>query len=91
MSDETAHMFVRGLVQGVGYRYFVSGRASALGMRGYVRNLQDGKVEVMARGDRGLILELVGELKRGPRGSRVAAVAIEWIHSTEKFDRFEIR
>ncbi len=91
MSDQTAHIIVTGLVQGVGYRYFVSRQAVALGLRGYVRNLMDGSVEVVAEGDRGLIVELVGSLKTGTRSSSVGAVVLEWVRSFENFDGFEIR
>ena len=91
MSDDTAHIIVTGLVQGVGFRYFVSRKAVALGLRGYVRNLTDGSVEVVARGRRGLILELVGNLKTGPRSSSVSAVILDWVRSPENFERFEIR
>jgi acylphosphatase len=46
------HAYVNGWVQGVGYRYFVVNKALALGLRGYVRNLNDGRVEVLAQGSR---------------------------------------
>ena len=69
MSD--LHVRVVGLVQGVGFRWFVRERARRLGLAGWVRNLPDGSVEVAASGDRGQIDLLRGELRRGPNGARV--------------------
>ncbi|HLF13836.1 MAG TPA: acylphosphatase [Bacteroidota bacterium] len=86
-----AHIIVSGLVQGVGYRFFVSSKAEDLGLTGYVRNLPDGNVEILAMGPRGLIGELVAALKIGPRASRVRGVSLDWVTPAEEFDRFEIR
>jgi acylphosphatase len=91
MNDPAAHIIVSGLVQGVGYRYFASRKADELGVTGFVRNIPDGRVEIVARGDRGLIAELVALLKVGPRAARVRDVAVNWIDSGERFDRFEVR
>lgn len=65
------HVRVTGIVQGVGYRWFVRERARRLGLAGWVRNLTDGTVEVAASGDAGQLELLRGELKRGPRGAMV--------------------
>jgi acylphosphatase len=91
MADETAHIIVSGVVQGVGYRYFVARQADALHLRGFVRNLPDGTVEVAASGPRGLIGDLVAALKVGPRASRVSGLSLEWVPSEEFFKGFEIR
>ena len=61
-----AHMIVRGLVQGVGFRWFVARRANALGLAGYARNLVDGAVEIEAEGDRSMVEELIGDVRVGP-------------------------
>lgn len=72
----TARRFlVGGRVQGVGFRYFVVREASALGVAGWVRNLVDGHVEVVAAGDEGLLDVLEGRLWEGPPYSRVTSVA----------------
>lgn len=68
------HVRVTGVVQGVGFRWFVRERARRLGLAGWVRNLSDGSVEVLAAGDRGQIDLLREELLRGPRGAAVEAV-----------------
>ena len=66
------------MVQGVGYRYFVRNTATGLGLSGYVRNVPHGSVEVVAEGDRGLVNELIHELRIGPRYATVTAVDVEW-------------
>jgi len=76
--EVSVHIIVEGLVQGVGYRWFAARRAQALGLRGSVRNLYDGTVEVEAWGDRSLVEELIGELKTGPRSAHVANMKITW-------------
>jgi len=65
---------VRGRVQGVGFRYFVERAASALGLDGYVRNLDDGSVEVYAAGHEAKLSELAGLLWKGPRWAEVRGV-----------------
>jgi len=66
--------FVRGRVQGVGYRYFVQRAATRLGLTGYVRNLEDGRVEVHAEGDNRALSDLAGLLSKGPPGALVHSV-----------------
>jgi acylphosphatase len=66
--------FVRGRVQGVGYRYFAQHSAAALGLTGYARNLDDGRVEVYAVGPEAKLSEMAGLLYRGPRWADVRGV-----------------
>jgi acylphosphatase len=91
MNGSCAHIVVSGLVQGVGYRYFASRRAEKLGLTGYARNLPDGRVEILACGEDGLIAEFVKLLGVGPAASSVRDIALEWVKPGETFDRFEIR
>jgi acylphosphatase len=65
---------VRGRVQGVGFRYFVEQAAGALGIRGWVRNLDDGSVEVYGVGTEAQLSELAGMLRKGPRWAEVRGV-----------------
>jgi acylphosphatase len=65
---------VRGLVQGVGYRYFAQRAAAELGLTGYARNLDDGRVEVYAAGPEEKLSQLTGLLYRGPRWAEVRGV-----------------
>ena len=66
------HVLVTGIVQGVGFRWFVRERGRRLGLAGWVRNLPDGSVEVAASGDAGQLELLRGELLRGPRGAVIS-------------------
>ena len=81
--------FVRGRVQGVGYRWFVQKNAVALRMSGYVRNLDDGRVEVYAVGTPEQLNELAGLLWRGPRTSDVRGVD-EQESAVESFVGFRV-
>jgi len=65
------HFLIRGRVQGVGFRWFVHREASELELRGWVRNTEDGDVEVVASGPVEDLNELRSSLRRGPRGARV--------------------
>lgn len=66
--------FVRGRVQGVGFRYFVEITAHELGITGYTRNLDDGRVEVYAIGHQKQLADFCGRLWRGPRWADVRGV-----------------
>ena len=65
------HFLVKGRVQGVGFRWFVHREASELGLKGWVRNTEDGDVEVLVSGEAEDLTELRAALHEGPRGSRV--------------------
>ncbi len=70
-SPMVLHFLVQGRVQGVGFRWFVHREASELDLRGWVRNTEDGDVEVVAHGNDADLAELRRSLRQGPRGSRV--------------------
>ena len=82
---------VRGLVQGVNFRYYTRKRASELGLVGLVRNRWDGTVEVVAEGDEKDLRELLGWLGRGPRWAQVEDVEVEWGVAAGEYKRFEVR
>ena len=65
------HFLIQGRVQGVGFRWYVQREAGLLDLRGWVRNTEEGEVEVVASGSPGELAELRASLRRGPRGSRV--------------------
>jgi acylphosphatase len=81
---------VRGLVQGVGYRYFVFQRAREHGLSGFVQNLPDGRVEVFAEGAAESLDALREELRIGPRFSKVSAVDEVPLAPTGSYDGFTI-
>lgn len=85
------HIIVKGLVQGVGFRYYVERQAVQLGLRGYVRNLYNGDVEIETEGDRSLVEEFIKEVKIGPRSAHVKDLKIEWTEYQNKFKGFEVR
>ncbi|MCD6454282.1 MAG: acylphosphatase [Candidatus Aminicenantes bacterium] len=63
--------YITGIVQGVGFRYFVKRKADLYGIAGWVRNLPDGRVEVFAQGDPEVLNEFEKELWKGPSLARV--------------------
>ncbi|GAB4186331.1 MAG: acylphosphatase [Calditrichia bacterium] len=81
---------VEGLVQGVGYRYFVQRHANHLGLRGYVRNEMDGSVEVVAVGDEEKLKDLLKLLWQGPSFSSVVNVNVEWMEPETQYTNFKI-
>ena len=87
----SAHIIVRGLVQGVGFRWFVEREANKLGLKGYVRNLPNGDVEAEVEGEESLIREFVTQLKIGNRMSRVTDVIVETGEFQGKYSDFQIR
>ena len=70
-------------MQGVGFRWFVHREARELELRGWVRNTEDGDVEVVASGTVEDLAELRASLKRGPRGSRVDRVLEHYLEDGE--------
>ena len=89
--DTRLHAYVRGRVQGVGFRHFVLTSAQNLGVDGWVRNLWDGRVEVLAEGSKEDLENLLIRLKRGPSSSYVADVTTEWLPATGEFSGFHVR
>jgi acylphosphatase len=86
---EARRWFVRGRVQGVGFRYFAQKAAAGLGLRGYARNLDDGRVEVYAAGRPEQLDEFAGMLHRGPRWADVRGVEQQEA-ALERHSSFEI-
>lgn len=85
------HAYINGWVQGVGYRYFVVNSALTLGLRGYVRNLSDGSVEVLAQGSRPNLERLLTLLQRGPAAAEVNEIHTHWGQPTEHLSGFHVR
>lgn len=82
---------IAGEVQGVGYRFFAWRRAAGLGVRGYVKNLADGSVQVVAEDARSVLELLLTELRTGPTAARVDDLRAEWSDPTGEFKDFSIR
>jgi acylphosphatase len=86
-----AEIIVNGLVQGIGFRYFVLRHAQNLGVKGYVRNLYTGEVLTVAVGDKSLVEELINQIRIGPSHAHVKNCRVEWSESIEEFNAFEVR
>lgn len=84
------HLHIQGLVQGVGFRYFVNKSARQHYLGGWVKNLLDGRVEVMAEGEELELQEFVSAMRKGSRFSTVQNVEVEWLPATNKFNHFQI-
>jgi len=91
MPENTVRIIVSGLVQGVGFRYYIYREANALGLTGYVRNLPTGQVEIIASGDKGLLDELIKTARTGPSYASVSGVDLEPISPPQTFKDFDIR
>jgi acylphosphatase len=85
------HAIVKGYVQGVGFRYYVLDAAVPLGVKGWVRNLWDGDVEVMAEGNRDALEKLIAVLRRGPRAAHVSGADVEWGEYQGEFSSFHVK
>jgi len=76
--EANAKITVKGVVQGVGYRWFADRNARKYGLKGYVENLLNGDVFLEVEGEEGLIIDLLQDLRIGPRGAAVDDVFVEW-------------
>ncbi|MEW6754889.1 MAG: acylphosphatase [Candidatus Latescibacterota bacterium] len=79
-----------GRVQGVGFRAFAQSQARRRGLTGYVRNLRDGGVEVVAVGPRPELEELLAALRSGPAGSVVRDCHVAWMAPAARYESFTI-
>ena len=85
------HAIVYGRVQGVGFRFFVLRQAVALGVTGWVRNLPEGMVEVVAEGNTSDLESLLTALREGPDGAYVRDVKWHYGLASGEFFDFDIR
>lgn len=86
-----AHLFISGTVQGVGFRQFIKQHAQNLGLTGYVRNTEDGGVEVVLQGDEGKIDHMIDCCSEGPFLAEIESVGYEWEDEDEYPDEFIIQ
>lgn len=82
---------INGTVQGVGFRFFVQHKATALGLSGWAKNLEDGRVEVYATGSPEKLDDLGAALYVGPRLSEVRSVECDEVDEVESSVGFRIR
>ena len=84
------HMIARGRVQGVGFRFFVRDQASRYGIKGWVRNREDGSVEIHSEGPKDLLDEFVAVVKEGPWFGLVSDLEVDWVEPTNDYTSFGI-
>ena len=85
------HIWVKGRVQGVGFRAFVEYNALQIGVNGWVRNLGRNMVETVAQGPREQVDAFIEVVKQGPRVSRVDETRIEYEEPTQYLDGFTVK
>jgi acylphosphatase len=86
-----AHLFISGIVQGVGYRYHCRRHAQGLGLVGWVRNLDDGRVEAVLQGTRDQVESMIKWCYRGPSEAEVRDIAVTYEDAADDFQDFGIR
>ncbi len=91
MAAARVHLVVSGRVQGVFYRQSTADTARRLALRGWVRNLPDGRVEAEAEGERVALEALIAWCRRGPPAARVDDLAVTWGEARGGQTAFEIR
>jgi acylphosphatase len=89
-SPAQIQVLVSGDVQGVGFRDFTMRNAKRLGLKGYAKNLENGKVEIVAEGPKFDLDKLIARVKRGPRTATVKGVEVENLKFTGKYKEFEV-
>ncbi|NOZ63752.1 MAG: acylphosphatase [Caldiserica bacterium] len=85
-----AHVFVSGVVQGVLFRYYTQKMAYKLGVKGWVRNTRDGRVEMVLEGEEEKVNKLIEWAHEGPPYASVAKVEVDWEDYLGEFDSFSI-
>jgi acylphosphatase len=90
MGEVARHVRVYGRVQGVFYRAWTSEQADALGIKGWVRNCPDGRVEAHVEGEEAAVGEMIDRMRRGPSSAQVEDLRI-WDADICDFDGFEVR
>ena len=86
-----AEITVTGLVQGVGFRYFLYSKAQTLGLNGFTKNMFTGEVLTIVEGERFLVEEFIDYVKIGPSRSHVKSHSVNWFEYENEFNVFEIR
>lgn len=84
------HIYIQGRVQGVFYRDWTRGQAQSMGLTGWVRNLEDSRVELVAEGEKETLNNLIEAIKKGPPLANVDHLDIIWEKAIGEFRGFEI-
>ena len=89
-STHRVHVFYSGRVQGVGFRYEAESVAHRLGLKGWVKNLQDGRVELLCEGSREQIEQILSEIQEGTLGRHIKKVDCVWEAPTNEYKDFSV-
>ena len=85
------HLYISGRVQGVAFRWATDNAAKSYGLTGWVRNLADGRVEVVAEGEPEILETFIKWCHQGPPSARVDDIETQWFDASGKFKKFAIR
>ena len=85
-----AHVFYTGRVQGVGFRYTAERLALEIALTGWVRNLPDGRVEIVCEGPKTDVETLLTRIKEGDMGPHIRKVVCDWEPATREFEDFRV-
>jgi len=85
-----ANIYVKGIVQGVFYRAYTRDKARTLGLKGWVKNLPDGRVQIYVEGEEEKVEKLIEWCKIGPPHAVVEEVKVEWCEYSGKYGAFNI-
>lgn len=83
-----AHVYYSGHVQGVGFRYTTVDIARGFAVTGWVRNLTDGRVEVVAEGEEAAVAEFLAAVRNGPLQRYIADATVTWQDATQQYHDF---
>jgi len=86
-----AHVFYSGRVQGIVFRYTAQNIAENLGVYGWVKNLEDGRVEIVAEGEEKNLKEFLDKILKGPLGRYIKDMELSWETPTSEFNDFDVR
>ncbi|MDO8503964.1 MAG: acylphosphatase [bacterium] len=85
-----AHIFIDGCVQRVSFRAWTLRQAQGLQFVGWVKNLEDGRIEIIAEGEKKKVNQLIGLVKKGPKLAKVEHIDVSWEEGTGEFEEFSV-
>lgn len=90
MANIRAHVYIKGQVQGVFFRAWMRDAAQSLGLTGWVRNLEDGRVEAVFEGEKETVEAMIAKCKEGPPLAGVEHIDVIWEKATGEFSEFGV-
>lgn len=90
-NDARAHIFIEGKVQGVGFRNFIQRKAQTMDVRGWVKNLSDGRVEAVFEGEKMDIDQMIEACMEGPPAANIHNLEEDWEESAADIEGFDIK